>query len=24
TDTGDGACELFRVQSIHWVEKQNI
>lgn len=22
TDTGDGACELFRVQSIHWVEKQ--
>ncbi|MDB9678981.1 hypothetical protein OPU38_08525, partial [Acinetobacter baumannii] len=22
--TGDGACELFRVQSIHWVEKQNI
>ncbi|ENX47609.1 hypothetical protein VXQ35_12495 [Acinetobacter oleivorans] len=24
TDTGDGACELFRVQAIHWVEKQNI
>jgi len=24
SDTGDGACELFRVQSIHWVEKQNI
>lgn len=24
TDTGDGACELFRVQSIYWVEKQNI
>jgi len=23
TDTGDGACELFRVQAIHWVEKQN-
>ncbi len=22
TDTGDGACELFRVQAIHWVEKQ--
>lgn len=24
TDTGDGACELFRVQSIHWVEKQKL
>lgn len=24
TNTGDGACELFRVQAIHWVEKQNI
>ena len=22
TDTGDGACELFRVQSIHWVENK--
>ena len=23
-DTGDGACELFRVKAIQWVEKQNI
>ena len=21
TDTGDGACELFRVSSIEWIEK---
>ena len=24
TDTGDGACELFRVNSIQWIEKQKI
>ena len=24
TDIGDGACELFRVNSIQWIEKQNI
>ena len=24
TDIGDGACELFRVNSIQWLEKQNI
>jgi len=21
TDTGDGACEVFRVSSIKWIEK---
>lgn len=24
TDTGEGACELFRVHSIQWLEKQKI
>ena len=24
TDLGDGACELFRVSSIQWIEKQKI
>ena len=24
TDIGDGACELFRVNSIQWIEKQKI
>lgn len=24
TDTGEGACELFRVNSIQWIEKQKI
>lgn len=24
SDTGEGACELFRVNSIQWLEKQNI
>lgn len=23
TDVGDGACEVFRVQSIEWIEKNN-
>lgn len=24
TDTGDGACEVFKVESIEWIEKTNL